>query len=772
MDAATVLRIVWRSRLRAIIWLLGLCTVVAFITHGTACVDQSATDRNDASTPRYLGVSAGTWHNCALDAAGKIVCWARGNVLAEVPGGTFHSVDVRGWRACGLREDDVVVCWNFSTDRQQPQEWQGHYAAIAVGGSHICAVRRDDGNITCRGGDYRDQLDVPTNGPYESISAFDFHSCAVRRDSGIVDCWGDPLSGAKYVRAGLSASVIDVGSNHACAIRSLDRRIECWGVNSAGQLTLPETALTERFSDVATGSLHTCAIRQRDEIVICWGDSTFNQLDAPLGRASAVSAGDNHTCALWKDGSFDCWGDRQADITAAPMGRYTAVAVGDNFACALSERTREVTGNNVICWGDIQQQPALSQGTYTEIDTNVKSSKHAQGSAAKQYACALNATSGDVHCWGQEGGETYAHTSYHWPYRYMAISVGSTVGCAVTVAGGVDCWTLNNDLLSNALRSRIATEGALLLFRNAQRGEEPFQIVATKSGALLTSDDEAFDNAKATLADDPIRMYSPEGRPTIDPSPPRGDQWYMTVAVGSWHACRMDNRGAVDCWEWNPVPSTYTKNTVAVPQEQDEPYGAIAVGPGHSCGLRQDDGAIICWGNNLRVDRVDDTRYIAVDVGSQHTCAIRELDRRMHCWGNNDDRQLDAIDARYIAVSAGLDTSCGITEELRIHCWGNEGTGTTEAPVLPSRLDMLMKNAELLARRRRGQVMVRQLQNGTLLFGFRIVDDNEFVPLQRRAMSLTRRMTWWHSGAVGTREETWGPSGPAVQRMAALTVTS
>ena len=749
MDAATVLRVVWRSRLRVTVWLLGLGTVVAFITLGGACVDRSAADRASALIPRFLAVSAGTTHNCALNLAREIVCFASGDTLSDLPNGRFVQIDTRGWRNCALRDDEVVVCWSHQPQTQQPYEWAGQYTTLAVGGSHVCAIRQADGSIYCQGNNRSGQLDAPKNEPYESISAFDRHSCAVRRDSGIVDCWGDSRTGTMDVPQSLSARIIDVGSYHACAVRRVDRRIECWG--AAGRLlTLPNSLRTARFSDVATGRLHACAIRELDKTVVCWGDSTFNQLDALPKRASAISAGENHTCALWQDGSFDCWGDRQADLTTPPEGQYTAVATGDDFACALAVPTSVVRGNAVACWGQIHQQPTLPAGDYITIAASVKPDKGAQLLRGRQQACALEATRWEVLCW-DSSGEAHVYASHHGPYR--TISVGSTLGCAVTSRGDIECWPLNYDLIT----AEYVRDGSWLV--STSEGLKPWSIVESVDDFGPYADID-IPNQDLLILNDTYIASKEDWVQKIDWSPLTNDHQYVDVAVGHWHACRLEAGGAVDCWSWQPSEdtgaSTYILNATRAPHGPGELYETISASAGHYCGLRQNDRTITCWGNNLLVDRVEDAHYVSIDAGALHTCAIQESDRRVRCWGNNDDRQLEVVDARYVAVSAGLDATCGITETEHINCWGNEGTGTTETPVLPSRLDMLAKNAELLARRRRGQVMVRQLQNGTLLFGFRVVDDNEFVPLQRRAMGLTRRMTWWHSGAVGTREESWG----------------
>jgi alpha-tubulin suppressor-like RCC1 family protein len=58
--------------------------------------------------------------------------------------------------------------------------------------------------------------------------------------------------------------------------------------------------------------------------VKCWGDNRYDQLGKPgpaagvvpevvagITNAVAISAGDNHNCALLASGTVQCWGDGQ-----------------------------------------------------------------------------------------------------------------------------------------------------------------------------------------------------------------------------------------------------------------------------------------------------------------------------------------------------------------------------------------------------------------------------------------------------------------------------
>jgi len=151
---------------------------------------------------------------------------------------------------------------------------------------------------------------------------------------------------------------------------------------------------------IATGTYHTCAILD-DKSVKCWGDNGYGQLglgdriarggapgqmgenltavDLGTGRsATAIAAGQSHTCAILDDASVKCWGDnyygklglgdtnRRGDesgemgdnLPAVDLGTgrsATAIAVGSQHTCAILD------DKSVKCWGSGSQ---LGLGDY------------------------------------------------------------------------------------------------------------------------------------------------------------------------------------------------------------------------------------------------------------------------------------------------------------------------------------------------------------------------------------------------------------------------
>ena len=61
-----------------------------------------------------------------------------------------------------------------------------------------------------------------------------------------------------------------------------------------------------RASAVTGGSLHSCAIKS-DDTITCWGNSYTQQADVPTGTYKALDAGWYHNCAIASDDTITCW---------------------------------------------------------------------------------------------------------------------------------------------------------------------------------------------------------------------------------------------------------------------------------------------------------------------------------------------------------------------------------------------------------------------------------------------------------------------------------
>jgi cysteine-rich repeat protein len=323
---------------------------------------------------RVQSIVAGTWHACGLLDDGSVKCWGRNF------GGVLGQGDGRHPSAERLSELAPVA---LGTGRRA--------TSLAAGHEHTCAVL-DDGSVKCWGknsdgtlglGDAEDRGDEPgemgddlpavnlgTGYHATSIAAssFSWTTCALLND-GTVKCWGHlgPLGLGTTESRGRTPS--EMGDN----------------------LPAVDLGTGRRATAISAGPRHVCALLY-DASVKCWGDNgdgrlglgdTENRGDDPnemgdnllavdlgVGRyATSIHAGGGHTCALLDDGSIKCWG-------ASELG---SLGLGD----------METRGDEPGEMGD--NLPAIDFGPSGRVRTM---------SAGDGHNCAVLGA-GALKCWGR-----------------------------------------------------------------------------------------------------------------------------------------------------------------------------------------------------------------------------------------------------------------------------------------------------------------------------------------------------------------------------------
>ena len=296
-------------------------------------------------------------------------------VQGDIAGGPYVSLASGWYHTCGLRAHGAVDCWGPTIGSPD-----GHYTAVAVGGSWGAGIRSDGkaerwllSTVADRGDAYVAEphpwLDAPPGARFIAVEERYASACGLL-DTGGITCSADgfflisldshpgPFKrfslGAGYISG--TAGQSDIGA-HVCAIRN-DGGIECWGAgtNDYGQTALPAPWLgIAPYSDVAAGYRHTCAIGDGDRVV-CWGDDRYDQTQSPPGAFGALSAGFWHTCGLRTGGEITCWGNGAAGEnrsyhapptdrpTTPPPGPYTAVVAGAWHTCGLR------SDGTATCW--------------------------------------------------------------------------------------------------------------------------------------------------------------------------------------------------------------------------------------------------------------------------------------------------------------------------------------------------------------------------------------------------------------------------------------
>ncbi len=345
-----------------------------------------------ASPAAMLGT--GRYHTCAALTDGTARCWGW-NQMAQLGDGTSEDQYV------------PVVVAGVSGITQ-----------IGAGQGMTCALL-STGNVMCWGltrmGIRRTPFTVDGVSAATQLTVGESHACA-RRADGLAFCWGDNNSGqlgdgsddsrarAEAVPGLSGVAQITAGGGHTCALL-VDGSVWCWGRQEQGQLGNGHRARESVLRPVAVSGLgnvvqvsagenHTCALL-RDGTARCWGMNEMGQLGLGndgnqavpmsvqgLTGAVRISAGYHHTCALQGDGALWCWGENYTcQLGTGPMtgnnrpvrieapGPVVEVGGGANHTCVRT------TQGAVRCWGfNIYGQ--LGNGTTSrnpDLDTNTGS---------------------------------------------------------------------------------------------------------------------------------------------------------------------------------------------------------------------------------------------------------------------------------------------------------------------------------------------------------------------------------------------------------------
>ncbi len=410
-----------------------------------------------------VGVFTGTLTLAGLPVSGEQVDLARGNgqVLATV------TTDSQGVYKASLVFATTGIRWLVAVaDRGEPTEARSR-------GRQVRVVNPFSGATAIAGGWG--------------------YTCALVA-GGEARCWGDNTWGqlgdgtttnrtAPVPVSGLSgATAIAAGDDHTCALVA-GGEARCWGYNRYGQLgdgtttsrttPVPVSGLSGATAIAAAGA-HTCALVSGGE-ARCWGANGSGQLGdgtqytnrltpvpvSGLSGATAIAAGEAHTCALVAGGEARCWGnnfygqlgdgtqdtDRLTPVPVSGLSGATAIAAGAIHTCAL------VAGGEARCWG-ANHYGHLGDGTTTRRTTPVPVSglSGATAIAAGTYhTCALVA-SGEARCWGgnfngQLGDGTNTDRLTPVPVSGLsgatAIDAGGIHTCALVSGGEARCWGWN-----------------------------------------------------------------------------------------------------------------------------------------------------------------------------------------------------------------------------------------------------------------------------------------------------------------------------------------
>ncbi len=402
---------------------------------------------------------------------------------------------------------------------------------------------------------------------------------------------------------------------------------------------------TQQAAGLDAGNDHACAIR-RDGQVACWGNNGVGQTTVPQLTAFAVATGDQRTCALRSNGFATCWG--RVDV-APPAGPFIALSSGGEDACALRPDGR------IACWGGSLSDAAPTDAGYIAVDVGVN------------HACAIRAE-GTLSCWRAIGTPTLGAVPAG---RFLSVAVGRSHACAVGSDGVASCWGANGSGQSTAPSGQRFVEVSVgnthacgLLGDGTVTcwGDNTSSQHSAPTGRF-TRIASAEDHTCARAVDGTLRCWGGAFGPTGYRLPTYG---YNRISVGNGLVCSTIHEGDFSCTgdDASPLLPVVRK------------YLDIALGETWACGLGFDHKPI-CWGSGAPTPPQE--RMTLIKVGTTHACGLRP-DGSVACWGDNDRGQTNVpAGGGFEKLAVGDGVSCAMGEGRGLSCWG-QGAVVADAP--------------------------------------------------------------------------------------------
>ena len=693
---------------------------------GTNSHSNSPVEASIGGVPVQL--SSGDWHTCAILDDASMKCWGRNThgqlgdgtnsdssapVSVNLPGEKFLAVSAGSNHTCAISDSWSLKCWGANQNGQL--------------GTGTTTPSNSPSTVTL-------------GGSVVAVSAGGAHTCVILDGSGSGDvkCWGDNAFGqlgdgtanqqndASIVAASVSGAIsIDVGRRHTCIVSSSDS-LHCWGGSGKGQvgdgststqITSPtEIALGQNHGavSVTSGESYTCVVASND-LPKCWGGVGS---DESLGNAPSEFSGISRWTYIgsserdWNNNGdlniFEVGVNNDDDNDGFPSGsdsddsNPTVAANCDpgnygRFSCRAATPGYYVSGS-----GSTVMTPA-SPGHYVDVngatsETQCPIGKFQELSGQTSceearpgyYVPGLGASEGTP-CPAGKYNNQYGMTSdlaCQWAEAGHSVPVltkvssGAYHSCAILDDGSVSCWGMND---------------------NGQLGD------GTRDSHL-----------------EPQKASMPMGRNAIE------------ISAGSYHTCTLLDDGSIRCWGSNSFgqlgDGTTIERTTPITVDLGSGVSAIGVSSGesHTCAVLTDN-RVKCWGLNANgqigdgttTDRhipayssLGGTGALRVSAGSFHTCAIT-VDRNVMCWGENWNGQLGdssnvdrdtpvevsiPSNSSAVSIDSGAFHTCLGMNDGTMFCWGynahgqlgNGGTSHSNSP-LASALspDLLLMEIEV-----------------------------------------------------------------------------
>ena len=283
-----------------------------------------------------------------------------------------------------------------------------------------------------------------------------------------------------------------------------------------------------------------------------------------------------------------------------------------------------------------------------------------------------------------------------------SISGGVAHTCALTAAGGVQCWGQGNRLgLAEDADDRTTpglVPGLTSGVRALAAGDEHTCALTAAGGVVCWSD-----NTFGELGD---------GTTTFRPHPVAVaglSSGVASLTAGGNAACAVLTTGGISCWGTNDAGergdgTTDERDAPTAVVNLGGPATAVATRGGHACAVLA-SGAVRCWGRGFEGqlgNGASDSHTTpvavfglasgarAIAVGGLHSCATLAAGG-VTCWGRDESGELGdgkfsasdrlkpvmvlGLSEPVAAITAGYAHTCILTTAGGVKCWGTNQQG-------------------------------------------------------------------------------------------------
>ncbi len=270
------------------------------------------------------------------------------------------------------------------------------------------------------------------------------------------------------------------------------------------------TVIVSNNAGVRTSSNALLRLSRRATTISAWGLSNAFTLPLPgFTNAAVLAAGQNHTLAMWADGSLGAWGQNdygQGTVPASVSNVLMAAAGSDYNLTLRPDRT-------VVAWG---------RNNYGQTSVPPGLSNVAALAAGDSHGLAL-LLDGTVTVWGaNHRGQTNVPAGLH---DVVAMAAGTNHCLALRSDGKVIAWG-GNDLGQTNVPADLSN------------------VVAVAAG---------WGHSLALKANGSVVAWGSfnGGRSWVTATVPANLSNVVAIASGSYHCLALRSDGVVTAWGWN-----------------------------------------------------------------------------------------------------------------------------------------------------------------------------------------------------------------------------